>query len=84
MKWGVQYRSEGVEHVLMHPTPEMAIEMACRLIDEGGDVFGIGIGIGIGPLTDSIDPDQILRIYDIWVQTKFPLRHRQRRTSGFR
>ena len=28
----------------MFPSPEAAIENACRLIDEGHDVFGIGTG----------------------------------------
>jgi hypothetical protein len=75
MEWHVQYRSEGVEHVIMHPTPEMAIETACRLIDEGGDVFGIGT------LSDSIDRKQISRIYDMWVRMELPFRRRPLRSA---
>jgi hypothetical protein len=68
MDWHVQYRAAGVEHIVMHPSPEMAIEAACRLMDEGVDVFGIGTG----PLSDSIDQDEITRIYAIWVRGKRP------------
>jgi hypothetical protein len=39
-----QYRKNGSDHVLRAPSPEAAIEAACRLIDEGSDVFGIGTG----------------------------------------
>ena len=50
------------------PTPEAAIEPACRLLDEGSDVFGIGTG----PLTDTIARNEIARIYAIWVRGKHP------------
>ena len=42
--------------------------MACRLIDSGNDVYGMGTG----PLTDSIEKDQIVRIYDMWVRPRLP------------
>ena len=45
-----------------YPTPERAIEAACRLMDAGCDVYGIGTG----PLTDSIGREQIARIYALW------------------
>ena len=38
-------------------------------MDEGYDVYGIGTG----PLTDSIDREQIARIYAMWVREKLPL-----------
>jgi hypothetical protein len=66
MDWHVQYRGAGVEHVVMHPSPEMAIEAACCLMDDGADVFGIGAGA----LDDSIDRDQIARIYALWTTTR--------------
>jgi hypothetical protein len=50
MMWHVQYRKDATSHVVRHPSPERAIEAACRLIDDGCDVYGVGIG----PLTDSI------------------------------
>jgi hypothetical protein len=52
----------------MHPNPKMAIEAACRLVDEGDDVFGIGTG----SLDDSIDRDQIARSYAIWTRGNAP------------
>jgi hypothetical protein len=57
-----------MDHVERHPTPELAIEAACGLIDDGCDVYGIGTG----PLTDSIARDEIDRIYDIWARAKYP------------
>jgi len=66
MPWHVQYREVTVEHVGRYPTPQAAIEAACRLIDGGCDVYGIGTG----PLTDSIERDQIDRIYALWARAK--------------
>jgi hypothetical protein len=54
MVWHVQYRKDAASHVARHPSPEKAIEAACRLIDDGCDVYGVGTG----PLTDSIDREQ--------------------------
>ena len=48
-------------------SPETAIENACRLIDDGHDVFGIGTGA----LADSIEPEQIALIYAMWRRAKF-------------
>jgi hypothetical protein len=42
MDWHIQYRRGGREQLAMFPSPEAAIENACRLIDDGHDVFGIG------------------------------------------
>ncbi len=67
--WHVQYRIAAHEHVLTRPTPELAIEAACRLIDEGADVHGIGTG----PLSDSIAREQIARIHAIWARARPPL-----------
>ena len=67
--WHVQYRDRTMaEHVVRHPSPELAIEAACCLIDEGCDVYGIGTG----PLTDSIGRDQIARIYAMWDRANAP------------
>jgi hypothetical protein len=68
MTWHVQYRKDAIDHVARHPSPELAIEAACRLIDDGCDVYGIGTG----PLTDSIARDEIARIYEFWVKAKPP------------
>ena len=66
MDWYVQYRSNKTDHIVRHPSPELAIEAACILLDHGYDVYGIGTG----PLTDSIGTDEIARIYAIWKRAK--------------
>jgi hypothetical protein len=68
MEWHVQYRKDTTHHILRLPSPEEAIEAACRLIDDGCDVYGIGTG----PLTDSIEREQIARIYAIWARARSP------------
>jgi hypothetical protein len=68
VEWHVQYRAAGIEHIVMHPSPELAIEAACRPMDEGDDVFAIRMG----SLDDSIDRDQVARIYAIWTRGKSP------------
>jgi hypothetical protein len=64
MTWHVQYQKHAVDHIARYPSPELAIEAGCRLIDDGCDVYGIGTG----PLTDSIARDQIARIYELWAR----------------
>jgi hypothetical protein len=71
MTWHVQYRNDLTEHIVRFPSPEEAIEAACRLIDDGCDVYGIGTG----PLTDSIARDEIARIYNLWARPKRPFGH---------
>lgn len=66
MTWHVQYRQDTAHEIAQYPSPEQAIEAACKLMDAGCDVYGIGTG----PLTDSIDRDQIARIYASWVRAK--------------
>ena len=63
MTWHVQFtKLGGVTEIVRFTTPERAIEEACRMLDDGYDVFGIGTG----PLSDSIDRGQITRIHEIW------------------
>jgi len=69
MTWHVQYWKDGRDHIWRHPSPEKAIEGACRLLDDGCDVYGVGTG----PLTDSIEREQIARIYAMWARAKAPL-----------
>lgn len=78
MTWHVQYRDGLGDHIGRHPTPERAIEAACQLIDEGGEVYGIGTG----PLTDSIGSVEIARIYAIWAKAKTPFGAPPRRGSA--
>ena len=63
-----RYREDAAERIDWHPSPEKAIEAACRLIDAGHDVYGIGTG----PLSNSIAREQIARIYAIWARAKHP------------
>ena len=58
----------GMNHLVMFPGPGAAIENTCRLIDEGHDVFGVGAGA----LTNSIEREQIARIYARWASAKSP------------
>jgi hypothetical protein len=66
MPWHVQYRKDATDHIERYPSPERAIEAACRLFDDGCDVYGVGTG----PLTDSIEKEQIARIYAMWARAK--------------
>jgi hypothetical protein len=59
MEWFVQFRSVGTDHLERTDAPEEAIALACRLLDSGHDVFGIGTG----ELSVSIGRDEIARIY---------------------
>jgi hypothetical protein len=69
MTWHVQYRRDAVDNIVRDPSPELAIEAACRLIDDGWDVYGIGTEL----LTDSIGRGEIARIYEFWARAKQPL-----------
>jgi hypothetical protein len=64
MEWSVQYTSDGADRLEQTETPEEAIALACRLLDSGADVFGIGVGEP--PV--SIGRDEIARIYRTWVR----------------
>jgi hypothetical protein len=68
MEWHVQYRSAGVEHVAWHQAPEDAIAAACRLIDDGAEVFGLGTD----SLDDTLDRQEIARIYAFWSRATYP------------
>ena len=69
MEWHVQYRVGAIEQVEMHATPERAIEAACKLIDLGVDVHGIGTGA----LSDSIAGAEIALIHAQWSRLRAPL-----------
>jgi hypothetical protein len=74
VEWFVQYIKSGMSQLVRMETPEQAIETACALLDEGCEVSGLGMG----PLANSIDQDQIARIYEIWVRAA-PLQQVDRR-----
>lgn len=63
MTWHVQYRTTAKQdRISRYPSPEVAVRAACRLIDEGFDVYAIGTG----PLADSIGIAEIVKIYNMW------------------
>jgi len=68
MTWHIQFSRDSMDEVAIYLTPEAAIEAACRLIDSGGDVWGIGEGV----LADDVDREQIARIYDLWARAEYP------------
>ena len=59
MPWHVQFRKNDVDHVTRHVSPEAAIVAACRLIDNGHEVYAIGTG----QLSNAVGADVIARIY---------------------
>jgi hypothetical protein len=65
----IQFRRNGTDHVNWFASPVQAIDAACAFIDEGNDVYGIGIG----SLDGAIEKDQIAKIYEIWMKTNEPL-----------
>jgi hypothetical protein len=69
MKWHVQYRDGDSCRIEIHSSPEHAIEAACRLIDAGREVVGMGTGT---TLKHSIGKDGIAKIYALWARSKHP------------
>jgi hypothetical protein len=61
MEWHVQYRLAASDLVVWFPTPEEAIKAACRLLDDGHEVFSIGTE----DVSDSVSARDIARIYRI-------------------
>jgi hypothetical protein len=59
MTWDIRYNRAAEDHLESHPTAERAIESACLLLDQRCDVYGVWTG----DLAESIDREQILRIY---------------------
>ena len=41
MEWSVRYTTDGADHLERAETPQAAIELACRLMNGGADVFGM-------------------------------------------
>jgi hypothetical protein len=66
-EWFVRYKAgpdgDQIERV---ETPEEAIERACRLLDDGHEVAGIGMGLAADP----VETDQIARIYQMWKRAR--------------
>ena len=67
MTWHVQYLEGGPDRLVRYPTPEEAIEFACRLIDKGCYVYAMG-----KTTHTFFSRDDIARIYAFWAIPKTP------------
>ncbi len=68
MDWFIRYRTDNQTHVERHGSLDGAIEAACRLMDSGHVVYGIGY-----KTTDnSIEKPEIDDIYSIWQRANGP------------
>lgn len=68
MDWFIRYQTDDQTLVERLPSLDVAIETACRLIDEGCLVHGIGYQTA----ENSIEKPEIDDIYSIWVRAKGP------------
>jgi len=66
MTWDIRYTRGAEDYLESHPTAENAIEAACLLIDQGCDVYGIWTG----QLAESVDREQIIRIYGLRIKPR--------------
>jgi len=66
MTWDIRYNRGTEDYLESHPTAETAIEVACLLIDQGCDVYGIWTG----HLTEAVDREQIIRIYGLRIKPR--------------
>ena len=67
MGWHVQYRQGESAVIERFQSPELARQAACRLIDIGVDVDGIGTD----HLAETISKIQIADIYRLWEMSRF-------------
>jgi hypothetical protein len=68
MDWFIRYRTDDQTHVDRYPSLDVAIESACRLMDNGHVVYGIGYKTG----DNSIAKPEIDDIYSIWRRANGP------------
>ncbi len=68
MDWFIRYRTDGQSHTERLPSLDLAIEKACRLMDEGCFVHGIGFQTA----ENAIEKPEIDDIYSIWRRAKGP------------
>lgn len=68
MTWHVRFHADSADRISRFASPEAAFVAACRLMDDGYAVSGIGTG----PLDNTISPEMIARIYAIWTREKRP------------
>lgn len=66
MDWMIRYQFGDAENLSWHQHLDEAIELACLLMDNGGDV----IAIGHQTLDNAVGRSEIERIYSIWLKAK--------------
>jgi hypothetical protein len=66
MDWIARLSESGTDRLPRTLTPGLAIDAACRLLDNGCPV----LGIGTGELNDSNEADEIAGICHLWVRAK--------------
>jgi hypothetical protein len=66
MDWFIQYRSGETDNVARHNSLDGAIESACKLLDDGCDVFSIGYQT----IDNAVSKQDIESVYSIWVSAK--------------
>jgi len=67
MNWHVHYREGLTDHVARFQSPERAVEAACHLLDHGSDVYRIRAR----PKAETLDKEQIARIYAVWARARY-------------
>ena len=68
MKWHVRFHAGSADRISRFASPEAAFVGACRLMDDGYAVSGIGTG----PIDNTIGPEMIARIYAVWTRETRP------------
>lgn len=67
MEWQVRYQRRSTECFGRYPTQEIAVKAACLLIDQGCDVFGIGLASE----TAELGREQIAEFYRSWAHERW-------------
>ncbi len=65
--WHIHYRQGAADLIEGFESSDAATEAACRLLDNGSEV----IGIGAGPDESAIDREHLALIYASWVRARY-------------
>jgi mannose/fructose/N-acetylgalactosamine-specific phosphotransferase system component IIB len=76
--WSIRYR-DSADHVARALTPEDAIATACRLIEEGFDVYAIDCG----QMKEFMGKSQLVRIHDIRTRKSLAFEQRPAQRAAF-
>jgi hypothetical protein len=67
--WRIQYGQGVADGIEAFESSDAATEAACRLLDSGSDV--VGIGMGIGSDKSAIGRERLALIYALWVRARY-------------